>query len=72
MNESTQKLGEVNKESQPDTPLLAMEETPTTHQPIENNEGAIYDVELENTLKNMRDNTGFYLKQKQTQNLVGC
>ena len=71
VNESTQKLGKVYKESQPDTPLLAMEETPTTHQPIENNEGAICDVELEKTLKNMRDNTGFFLKQKKTQSLVG-
>ena len=28
------------------TPQLAKENTPTTHQLIENNEGSIYDVEL--------------------------
>ena len=40
------------------TPQLAIENTPT-HQTIENGEGVIYDVELENTIINMRDNTGF-------------
>ena len=40
---------------------MAIENTPTTHQPIENNEGNIYDVELEKTLKNKeKDNTGFF------------
>ena len=29
------------------------------HQPIEKNEGVIYDTELENTSKNMKNNTGF-------------
>ena len=56
VKETTQKLGD-NKESQ--TPQLAIENTPT-HQPIENNEGVIYDTELENTLKNMSDNNGFF------------
>ena len=42
-------------------PLLAIENTPTTHQSIENNGGTIYDVETENKLKNMeQDNTGFF------------
>ena len=59
VNESTQKLGEVIKESQPETPQLAIENTHPP-QPIENNEGVIYDVELENTLCKMRDNTGFF------------
>ena len=69
LDESTEKLseelGDVIKESntpQPaieNTPQPAMENTPT-HQPIENNEGVIYDVELENTLKNMKENTGFF------------
>ena len=48
---------------------LAIEKTPTTHrpientptnQPIENNEDTIHDVEIENTLDKMRDNTGFF------------
>ena len=47
------------KESQPGTPQLAIENT-LNHQPIEKNEGVVYDVELENTLKNMAGNTGFF------------
>ena len=58
VQETTQKL-DVIEEPQPETPQLAIENTPT-HQPIENNEGVIYDVELENTLKNMTTNTGFF------------
>ena len=38
---------------------MAIEKT-RTHQSIEINEGMIYDVELENTLKNMKNNTGFF------------
>ena len=57
---STQDLGDVFKKSQPKTPQLVFEKTPTTHQPKENNEGSICDVELENTLKNMTINTGFF------------
>ena len=58
VKKSTQELVDVIKESQPKTPQLAVENTP---QPaIENNEGVIYDVELENTLKNMTTNTGFF------------
>ena len=47
--ETTQKLGEVIKKSQPENniPQPAIEHTP--HQPIEINEGVIYDTELENT-----------------------
>ena len=63
VKKSTQDLGDVIKESQPQTPQLATENTPTTHQPIENNEGTIYDVELENTLNKMKDNTGFFKTQ---------
>ena len=62
-NESTQELGEIIKKSKPaieNTPQLAIENTPTTQQPIENNEGKVYDVELENTLNKMIDNTGFF------------
>ena len=50
-------------------PELAIENTPTIHQPrentptnqpLENNEGTIYDVEIENTLNKMTDNIGFF------------
>ena len=60
VKESTQDFGEVIKKSQPETPQLAIENTPTTHKHIENNEGKKYDVELENTIQNMRANTGFF------------
>ena len=40
-------------------PQPAIEHT-QPHQPIENNEGVIYDTELENTLKIMKNNTGFF------------
>ena len=59
VKKSTQELGDFIKKSQPKTPQPAIEITPITHQPIENNEGTIYDVELENTLNKMKDNTGF-------------
>ena len=59
VNESTQELGEIIKKSKPETPQPAIENTPT-HQSIGNNEGVIYDVELENTLNKMKDNTGFF------------
>ena len=71
---STQEVGQIIKKSQPDkSPQLAIENTPTTHHPIENNEGLIFDVELENTLKNMeKDNTGFFLKHMMILNAHGC
>ena len=52
---------------QTEIPQLAIENT-STHQPKENNEGVIYDVELENTL---RDNNGF-LKRTNNLNVDGC
>ena len=58
VKETTQKLGVVIKESQPETPQLVIKNTPT-NQPIENDKGVLFDVELENTLKNMSDNNGF-------------
>ena len=58
VKETTQQIGDVIKGSQPETPQLAIESTPN-HQPIENNEGVGYDVELENTLKNMTGNSRF-------------
>ena len=67
-DETSEKLGDVIKEptqnlvnviKENNTPQLAIENTPTTHQPIENNEGVIYDVELEKKLNKMKDNTGF-------------
>ena len=57
--ETTQKIGDVIKESQQETPQPAIEHT-LLPRPIENNEGLIYDVELENTLKNMTINNGFF------------
>ena len=54
--ESTQNLGNVIKEN--NTPQLAIENNP---QPaIENNDGVAYDVQLEDTLNNMKDKTGFF------------
>ena len=44
VKKSIQELGDVIKESQQETPQLAIENTPTIHQPIENNEGVTYDV----------------------------
>ena len=61
IKESTQNLGNVIKNN--NTPHLARENTPTTQQPIENNEGNIYDVELGNTLNKTKDNTGFFKTQ---------
>ena len=64
IKESTENLGNVIKEN--NTPQLAFENTPNIqpaiektpiHQPIEDNEGRAYDVELENTLNKMTDNT---------------
>ena len=59
--ESTQKLCNIIKESKSlnETPQLVFENTPIKQQ-IEKKEGVIYDVELENTLKNLRGNTGFF------------
>ena len=60
VKETTQKLGEVFKGSQPEPTQVAIENTPT-HQPTENNEGVLSDAHLENTLKKMESNTtGFF------------
>ena len=70
IEESTQNLENVIKEN--NTPQLAIENTPTIqpaientsiHQPIEDNEGRVYSVELENTLNKMADNAGFFKTQ---------
>ena len=58
VKETTQNLGNVIKEN--NTPQLAIENTPSTHQPKGNNEGTIYDVEIKNTLNKITDNTGFF------------
>ena len=67
VKETTQKLGDVIKESI--TPQPAIENTP---QPIENNEGVLYDVDLENTLKNTESNNIGFLKHIMIFNVVGC
>ena len=69
LESESETLAIENTPTQPETP--AIENTPTQPetpgientaipQPIENNEGVIYDVELENTLYNMKDNVGFF------------
>ena len=65
IKESTQTLGKVIKEN--NTPQLAIENIPQAaientpnHQPVENKEGSVYAVELENTLNKMTDNNGFF------------
>ena len=61
VKETTQELGDVIKVS--NTPQPAIENTPQPameNTPTENNEGTIYDVEIENTLNKMTDNTGFF------------
>ena len=60
VNKSVQILREVIEKSQPqdNIPQPAIERT-QLRQPIENPEGVIYDTELENTLKNMKNNTVF-------------
>ena len=63
--ESTQNFGNVIKDN--NTPQLAIEITPTTQQPIENNEVDAYDVELESTKNKMKDNTGFFKSHYDTQ-----
>ena len=60
VKESTKKLAELIEKSQLENiPQPAIEHT-KPHQPIENNESVIYDTELENTLKNTKNNTGFF------------
>ena len=59
VNETTQKLGDVIMESQPETPQRAIETAPTD-QPIEKDGGVIFEVELEITWKNFEDNNGFF------------
>ena len=63
VKETTQKIGDLIKESQPATPQLAIENTPN-QQPIENIEVVIYDVELENKLNNMKNNIGFFNREE--------
>ena len=58
--QETPKLDIENTQTQTETPQLPFEHNPTAHQPVENNEGVIYDVELENTLNNMKNNAGFF------------
>ena len=84
VKESTEKLGNVIKKSQPKTPQLAIENTlqpamennqdDTQPQlPIENDQGdtqpgILYDVSLENTLTNMKDKQKGFFKIIEDQN----
>ena len=58
-------MGEVIEKSQPENiiPQPSFEHT-LPHQPIENNEGVINDTELENTIKNIKNYTGFLKTNK--------
>ena len=62
VKKSTQKTGVVIKESQQETPQLAIEKTrkalPTGNEQIQ--PGVSYDTSLENTINNMKNNTGFF------------
>ena len=64
VKESTQEVSEIIRKN--NTPQLAIENThqpaienTPAPQPIENKEGRVYDVEIENTLNKMKDNIGF-------------
>ena len=57
VKETAQKAGDVIKESQQETPQPAIEHTPS---PIENDEGVIYDVELEKIVNKRKDSIGFF------------
>ena len=59
VKETTQNLGEIFKKSIPETPQVAIENT-SNNQPIKNDEGVIYDVELQYTLNKMKINIGFF------------
>ena len=65
VNESTQELGDIIKKSKPETPQLAIENN-QPQIPIENDQddtrpGILYDVSLENTVTNMKDQQkGFF------------
>ena len=69
IKESTQNLGNVIKEN--NTPQLAIENTPTI-QSVEINEGMIYDVDLENTLKVWKTILLGFSKHIMILNVVGC
>ena len=58
--QETSQLAIENTQTQTETPQLPIENNPTAHQPEENNEGVIYNVELENTLNNMEKIAGFF------------
>ena len=80
VKESTEKLGDVIKESQPKIPQPAIENTPQpaleNTQPqllIENDQddtqpGILYDVSLENTSTNMKDKQKGFFKIIEDQN----
>ena len=64
-NETIKNLGGVTEKSQAEKNVSqpAIEHTPLSQQ-RENNECVIYDTELENTLKNMKNNSGFFKHMK--------
>ena len=65
VKKTTKKIGEIVKES--NTPHLAIENTHSAL-PIENEQiqpAVIYDTSLENTLTNMKNNSGFLVSKKE-------
>ena len=76
VKESTEKLGDVIKKSQPESPQLASEHNQDDTQPqlpIENDQdstqpGILYDISLENTLTNMKDKRKGFFKITEDQN----
>ena len=72
MKKTTQKTGDVIRESQPETPHLAIENS-QPQLPIENNQddtqpGVLNDVSLENTLTNMKEKQKRFFQVKKDQN----
>ena len=65
-------MKEVNEKSQPENnvPQPAIEHTPPSEQ-IENNVGVIYHSELESTLKDMKNDGGFFQTNEDLEQ-VGC
>ena len=66
VKETTEKIADGFKELQPDTPQFANENTPSTHQPIKNNEGAVFGVELQKYIKDYEKQCCFSSKHTKT------
>ena len=70
VNKSTNEIGDIVKESKPEIPQPAIENT-QPQIPIENNQddtqpGVLYDASLENTLTNMKNEQKGFFKIRRT------